>query len=142
MRAVEGYHATASLQQLLQHLCAMPMPSSGVHTSTDQSGTLTCLCNRLKQAMVRDQEDEEEKVQWRVDAEVRLRTGAMQAQAAQQAAEQGSEQTLLQVLFQLRSVCSCLASALAGCATLRACSRCAQASASFQVMQLRPSHVK
>ena len=54
------------------------------------------MCNRLKQAMVRDQEDEEEKVQWRVDAEVRLRTGALQAEAAQAAAQQGSQHSHLQ----------------------------------------------
>ena len=60
------------------------------------------MCNRLKQAMVRDQEDEEEKVQWRVDAEVRLRTGALQAEAAQAAAQQGSQHSHLQA-----RLCSC-----------------------------------
>ena len=50
---------------------------------------------------MRDQEDEEEKVQWRVDAEVRLRTGALQAQAAQQAAQQGSHHSQLQACSQL-----------------------------------------
>ena len=58
---------------------------------------------RLKQAMVRDQEDEEEKVRWRVDAEVRLRTTALQA-AADASAQQGGQQAVgLQVGAQLLS---------------------------------------
>ena len=62
--------------------------------------------------MVRDQEDEEEKVRWRVDAEVRLR---MEAAAATSQQDSGAQAAL-----QVRSTAA--AAAAAGGNSLLACS--------------------
>ena len=52
---------------------------------------------RLKQAMVREEEDEEDKVRWRVDAELRLRQDELAVQAGAAAAEHSAEAAALRV---------------------------------------------